>query len=173
MNGRAENRAFCIELLGPQHERAAFFCGVDSLDLYLKELAGQDLKKHAAVSFVLTPDGREIAGYYTLSQYAVQLANVPEHLAKKLPKYPMVPTTLIGRLAFSTAFRGQRHGETLLMDALNRILNHSKELASAGAIVDAIDDAAVAFYKKYGFLELPKVPRRLFLPIGTIETLFG
>ena len=173
MNGRAENCAFRIEPLGPQHERAAFSCGVDSLDLYVQKLAGQDLKKHAAVSFVLTPNGREIAGYYTLSQYAVQLANVPEHLAKKLPKYPMVPATLIGRLAVSTAFRGQRHGETLLMDALNRILSHSKELASAGAIVDAIDDAAVAFYKKYGFLELPNVPRRLFLPMGTIETLFG
>jgi len=173
LNGRPENRAFWIEPLGPQHDRAAFSCGVDSLDFYLQKQAGQDLKKHAAVSFVLTPDGREIAGYYTLSQYAVQLANVPEHLAKKLPKYPMVPTPLIGRLAVSTAFRGQRHGETLLMDALNRILHHSKGLASAGVIVDAIDDAAVAFYKKYGFLEIPNVPRRLFLPIGTIDTLFG
>jgi ribosomal protein S18 acetylase RimI-like enzyme len=173
LSGQAENRAFRIEPLGPLHNRSAFSCGVDSLDLYLKNQAGQDLKKHAAVSFVLTSDGKEIAGYYTLSQYAVQLANVPEHLARKLPKYPMVPTTLIGRLAVSTAFRGQGHGETLLMDALNRIFQHSKELASAGAIVDAIDNAAVAFYKKYGFLDLPNVPRRLFLPMGTLESLFG
>ncbi|MGB7282934.1 MAG: GNAT family N-acetyltransferase [Candidatus Acidiferrum sp.] len=172
MAGRAENRAFWIEPLRPHHDRASFSCGVDSLDLYLRNQAGQDFKNHAAVSFVFTPDGREIAGYYTLSQYAVQLANVPPHIAKKLPKYPMVPTTLIGRLAVSAAFRGQGHGETLLMDALYRILQHSKELAFAGAIVDAIDDAAIAFYKKYGFLELPNVPRRLFLPMGTIEALF-
>ncbi|MGB2640486.1 MAG: GNAT family N-acetyltransferase [Candidatus Acidiferrum sp.] len=172
MNGRSENRAFRIEPLSPQHDRTAFSCGVGSLDLYLRNQAGQDFKKHAAISFVLTPDGREIAGYYTLSQYAVQLANVPEHIARKLPKYPMVPTTLIGRLAVSTAFRGHRHGETLLMDALYRILRHSKELASAGAVVDAIDDAAISFYRKYGFLDLPNAPRRLFLPMGTIEALF-
>jgi len=163
---------FTIEPLGSKHDRAAFSCGVDSLDLYLQKQAGQDLKKHAAVSFVLTSDGKTIAGYYTLSQYAVQLENVPEHVAKKLPKYPLVPTTLIGRLAVSSAFRGQDQGETLLMDALYRIHKHSREVASAGVIVDAIDAAAVGFYKKYGFLELPKVPKRLFLPMGTIAQLF-
>ena len=84
----------------------------------------------------------------------------------------MVPTTLIGRLAVSTAFRGQGHGETLLMDALHRILQHSGEVASAGVIVDAKNAAAVSFYKKYGFLELPDVERRLFLPMGTVEELF-
>jgi ribosomal protein S18 acetylase RimI-like enzyme len=168
----AKKSHFVIESLDLKHDRAAFSCGVDSLDIYLQKQAGQDLKKHAAVSFVLTPDGKTIAGYYTLSQYAVQLENVPEHIAKKLPKYPMVPTTLIGRLAVSSAFRGQGHGETLLMDALYRICQHGRELASAGAVVDAIDGAAVAFYQRYGFLELPKVPRRLFLPMGTIKALF-
>ena len=63
----------------------------------------------------------------------------------------MVPATLIGRLAVSTSFRGQRHGETLLMDALHRILQHSREVASACAIVDAIDDAAILFIENMGF----------------------
>jgi ribosomal protein S18 acetylase RimI-like enzyme len=58
------------------------------------------------------------------------------------------------------------------MDALYRTLLHSGELASAGVVVDAKDAAAFAFYKKYGFLELPKVGRRLFLPMGTVEQLF-
>jgi ribosomal protein S18 acetylase RimI-like enzyme len=168
----AKESRFVIESLDSKHDRAAFSCGVDSLDIYLQKQAGQDLKKHAAVSFVLTPDGKTIAGYHTLSQYAVQLENVPEHLAKKLPKYPMVPTTLIGRLAVSSASCGQGRGETLLMDALYRIFKHGRELASAGAVVDAIDGAAVAFYQRYGFLELPKVPSRLFLPMGTIKALF-
>ena len=172
MTGAAENPKFSIEPLAAKHDRVAFSCGVDSLDIYLQKQAGQDFKKHAAVSFVLTPDGTEIAGYYTLSQYSVQLENIPEEIAKRLPKYPMIPTTLIGRLAISTVFRGRGLGEMLLMDALYRILRHSEEVASAGTIVDAIDDAAIAFYKKYGFLELPNVPGRLFLPMGTIETLF-
>lgn len=172
MSGPAPSHLFRIEPLGSQHNRGGFSCGVSSLDLYLQKQAGQDLKKHAAVSFVLTPDGTTIAGYYTLSQYAVQLIDVPLEIAKKLPKYPLVPATLIGRLAVSIVLRGQGYGEILLMDALYRILQHSKEVASAAAIVDAIDSAALAFYKKYGFLELPHISNRLFLPITTIEALF-
>jgi predicted GNAT family N-acyltransferase len=172
LTGEVEKPTFRIELLGLKHDRAAFSCGVDFLDVYLRKRAGQDFKKHAAVPFVLTPDGSTIAGYYTLSQYAVQLDKVPLEVAKKLPKYPLVPTTLIGRLAVSTAFRGQGHGETLLMDALHRILQHCGEVASAGVIVDAKDADAVSFYKKYGFLGLPNVEKRLFLPMGTVEELF-
>ena len=100
------------------------------------------------------------------------LKRFPPEIAKKLPKYPLVPTTLIGRLAVSAEFRGVGHGERLLMDALCRILLHSTEVASAGTIVDALDAAAGAFYRRYGFLELVNTPRRLFLPIGTIEMLF-
>lgn len=130
------------------------------------------VKKRAAVPFVVTPDGKAIAGYYTLSQYAVQLDAVPAEVAKRLPKYPVVPATLLGRLAVSTEFRGRGLGAMLLMDALYRTLTHSRELASAGVVVDAKDAATLAFYKKYGFLELPKVERRLFLPMGTVEQLF-
>ena len=161
-----------IEPLGPKHDRASFSCGVQMLDDYLHKQAIQDLRKHVAVPFVLTSDGVTIAGYYTLSQYAVHLDVIPPEVAKKLPKYPMVPTTLLGRLAVSIAFRGQGHGATLLMDALHRSLSYSREIASAGVIVDAKDPAAAAFYGKYGFLELPKIERRFFLPMGTVEELF-
>jgi len=172
LSRETERPRFAIGPLGPQHDRAAFSCGVEILDAYLHKQAGQDLKKRAAVPFVITPDGTTIAGYYTLSQYSVQLDEIPAEVAKKLPKYPMVPATLLGRLAVSSAFRGQGHGATLLMDALYRSLHHSREVASAGVIVDAKDAAAFAFYKKYGFLELPRIERRLFLPMGTVEELF-
>jgi ribosomal protein S18 acetylase RimI-like enzyme len=170
--GETEKPRFIVEPLGSRHDRAAFSCGVEALDAYLHKQAGQDLKKRAAVPFVITPDGKTVAGYYTLSQYAVQLDAIPHEVAKKLPKYPVVPATLLGRLAVSSAFRGQGLGSMLLMDALHRTLLHSREMASAGVVVDAKDAGALAFYKKYGFLELPKVERRLFLPMGTVEQLF-
>ena len=125
-----------------------------------------------AVAFVASADGKTVAGYYTLSPYAMQLDSVPEEIVKKLPKYPMVPTTLVGRLAVSTEFRGQRLGELLLMDALHRSLALSEQVASAGVIADAQDESAVSFYRKYGFLDLPKVERRLFSPMGTVAQLF-
>jgi predicted GNAT family N-acyltransferase len=169
---KPDKATFVIEPLSPKHDRAAFSCGVELLDAYLHKQAGQDLKKHAAVPFVITPDGKTIAGYYTLSQYAVELDAIPADLAKRFPKYPMVPTTLLGRLAVSIQFRGQGHGATLVMDALHRSLRSSQEVASAGVIVDAKDAIGRVFYQKFGFLELPKVERRLFLPMGTVEQLF-
>ena len=131
------------------------------------------MRRRVAVAFVATPDGKTIAGYYTLSQYSVELGVLPEEIAGKLPRYPLVPATLIGRLAVSAAFRGRGIGEMLLMDALSRCLYGSREVASAAVIVDAKDDGAVAFYRKYGFLELPKIAMRLFLPMATVEALFG
>ncbi len=171
--GEREEPNFVIEPLGAKHDRAAFSCGNDELDSYLRKQAGQDLKKRAAVPFVITPDRKTIAGFYTLSQYAVDLGEVPAEVAKRLPKYPTVSATLLGRLAVSTEFRGRGFGEKLLMDALRRSLESSKQVASAGVVVDAKDASAEEFYKKYGFIELPRVARRLFLAMGTVEALFG
>ena len=92
MADEPQQRKFVIEPLGTKHDRAAFSCGVPAMDAYLRKQARQDLKKRVAAPFVITPDGETIAGYYTLSQYAVQLEAVPDDFAKRLPKYPMVVT---------------------------------------------------------------------------------
>src|SRR5947207_1264962 len=161
-----------FEPLGPAHDRGAFSCGAEALDNYLHKQAGQDARKRVAAPFVLTPDGKRIAGYYTLSQYSIDLGVIPKEISRQFPKYPVVPATLIGRLAVSKEFRGQGLGQLLLMDALKRSLDSGKAVASAAVIVDAKDDDAATFYRKYGFLELPKVPKRLFLPMATVEKLF-
>ena len=163
---------FVVEPLGVKHDRAAFSCGNKELDGYLKRQAGQDLKKRAAVPFVITPDHQTIAGFYTLSQYAVDLGSLPEDIARKLPRYPLVPATMLGRLAISEKFRGQGLGEILLMDALHRALQSSRQIASAAVIVDAKDKLALSFYQKYGFIVLPNIERRLFLPMELIARLF-
>ena len=69
-------------------------------------------------------------------------------------------------------FRGQGLGARLLMDALYRSLRSSNQVASAAVVVDAKDASAETFYKKYGFIALPNVARRLFLPMGTVEELY-
>lgn len=163
---------FRVEPLAKAHDRAAFSCGSEPLDNYLLKQAGQDVAKRVAVCFVLTPDGKTVAGYYTLSQYSVDLVKLSEEIVKKLPKYPEVPTTLLGRLAVSQTFRGQKLGEFLLMDALYRCVQQSKQIASAAVIVDAKDEAAKRFYEHFEFVPLPDTPHRLFLPMRTIENLF-
>ena len=168
-----QSPTFKTESLGRHHDRAAFSCTTPALNSYLQKQAAQDLKKRVAAPFVITPDGKTIAGYYTLSQYAVKLDQFPDELAKKLPKYGEVPATLIGRLAVDRRFIGQGLGERLLMDALHRSLELSKGAGSAAVVVDAKDDDAAGFYRKYGFIELPRVEKRLFLAMQTVARMFN
>src|SRR5437764_12459784 len=86
---------FRIEPLHDRHDRAAFSCGVEPLDHYLRTQAGQNLKKRVAAVFVVTPDGKTIAGFYTLSAHMLNLNDLPAGIANKLPKYPHLPTTLL------------------------------------------------------------------------------
>jgi ribosomal protein S18 acetylase RimI-like enzyme len=163
---------FKIEPLSKKHDRAAFSCGKDSLDQYLKNQAGQAVGKNLAAAFVLTPDGRKVAGYYTLSSYAVQLDEIPEEIARKLTRVQEVPATLLGRLARSVEFRGQGIGEILLVDALRKAFQNSKHVASWAVIVDAKDEEAAGFYKRYGFISFLGRPNRLFLPMTSIQKMF-
>lgn len=162
---------FQIEPLGPQHHRRGFICSIKPLEYYFHTQAGQDARKRVAAVFVLTPDGRTVVGFYTLSQFSVHLSDMPPDAVRRLSKYPEVPATLLGRLAVADAYRGQRLGEKLLIDALQRCLAHSKEIASFAVVVDAKNDDARRFYLRYGFLELPGIQNRFFLPTETIEQL--
>lgn len=167
-------KKFTFEPLGANHDRAAFSCEHERLNLYLKQQATQDIRRRVAAVYVLTPDGKNVAGYYTLSQYTIDAGELPQELAKKLrlPKYDKLPATLLGRLARSKEFRGARLGELLLMDALARALEHSSRIASLAVVVDAKDENARNFYRRYGFIDLPDHPNRLFIPMQTVEEVF-
>ncbi len=159
-----------VEALGPQHDRAGFHCGTKALDRYFATQAGQDARKNLAAPFVLILPAGRIAGYYTLSATAVKLAELPVSVARRLPRYPLMPATLIGRLAVDLRWRGMGYGRFLLADALHRA--SSSEIASFAVVVDAKDEAARRFYLRESFLEFPDQPRRLFLPMRDISKLF-
>lgn len=163
-----------VEPLERHHDRTSFSCGNPALDQYLKERARQDARRYVAAPFVLIPAPGEktILGYYTLSSFAIDLAELPEDTARKLPSYPNVPVTLLGRLAVDQRHAGQGYGEFLLMDALHRSLTQSSQIAAVAVVVDAIDDNAVRFYRHFNFTPFTDRPNRLFLPMRTIAVLF-
>jgi ribosomal protein S18 acetylase RimI-like enzyme len=161
-----------FEALGAQHDRTQFTCGVEALDRYFRAQAGQDMRRRVATSFVLVREDapRRPLGFYTLAATSVALAALPEATAKKLPRYPVVPATLMGRLAVDREHRGSGFGEMLLIDALRRAL--ASEIASFAFIVDPKDDAAARFYARYRFRALATEGSRMFLPIAEVASLF-
>lgn len=174
MLGEKDPAPWFVEPLGKQHNRSGFSCGNEVLDRYLKEQAGQDARRRVAAPFILTQksDRKTIVGYYTLSAFGVDLQDLPEDVIKKLPAYPVVPVTLLGRLVVDPRYRGRGVGEFLLADALQRAFTQSSQIAAAAVVVDAIDEQAARFYRHFGFIPFPDKPSRLFLPMKTISDLF-
>lgn len=163
---------FIIEPLEKQHRRADFSCGNDRIDSYFREVVSQDVKRKYATCFV----AREIAtnrvtGFYTLSSSNVPLNQVPEPLAKKLPRHPSVPAVLIGWLGRHTDYAGQGLGEALLFDALKTIA--TSPIGAHAIFADAIDDKAASFYAAFGFTPLIERPRTLYLPVTTALSLLS
>src|ERR1044071_7330608 len=153
--------SWVVEPLSRTHDRAAFSCGNEILDRYLKEIASQDARRHVAAPFVLVDRNspKTILGYYTLSAFSVDLGDLPPDVARKLPSYPVVPATLLGRLAVDRRHHGHGIGEFLLMDALRRVHEQSSQIATLAVIVDAIDQKALQFYKHFDFIPFPERPR--------------
>ncbi len=161
-----------IEPLGSHHDRAAFSCGNEDLDRYFHRLASQDLRRGVAVPFVLIePTASNIAGFYTLSALSVRIGAFPESITRKLPKYPVMPATLLGRLAVDRQYRGRGYGGLLIMDALRKSLRQSLTIGSIAVVVDAKDEPARSFYQRHDFVAFSNQPRRLFLPMAKIEKL--
>ena len=164
-----------IELLDKKkHTRSTFVCGNDSLDNYIKKQASQELKKKVSTVFVLIDSpNSDVIAYYTLSAYTVDVSRLNESFAKTVPRYPLLPATLLGRLAVTKAYQGKGIGELILVDALQRVLEATTQIASLAVVVEAIDENAVSFYQRYGFLEFKQHPLKLYLPTKSIVANFS
>lgn len=160
-----------FEPLAKHHDRAGFRSAGPALNTYLQQLARKDTERRVAATFVMVEAATPatIVGYYTLSAFTIELAELPEDMQQKLPRYPRLPATLLGRLARDERFPGT--GSLLAMDALARAHRQSGQVASLAVVADAKDELALTFYRKFGFRPLGSQPRRVFLAMGTVEQL--
>lgn len=156
---------FRIEVLGTDHDRSVFSCGVKVLDRYFRDQATQDMRRRASTCYVAIENGSEkIAGYYgyyTLAAAGVPLTDLPPHMIKKLPRYPSVPVARLGRLAVNQSFHGHKLGAALLANAVMRAAR--SEIAVFAIAVDAKDATAESFYLHHGFVSLSS--KQLVLPL--------
>lgn len=171
MKAPARDGRYAVQALNRGHDRAAFTCGVEALDRYLRQQALQDARRGFAAVFVaLARAQSEILGYYAVSMGGVALDLVPEEIRRRMPRYPSVPAIRLGRLAVATAAQGRGLGTFLLMDAMQRGLR--SEVAWAAFLVDAKDERAGEFYRRFGFQPFVEDARHLYLMRPTIEGIF-
>jgi GNAT superfamily N-acetyltransferase len=161
---------YSIVKLCKSHNKTAFNSGVAPLDQYLAKQAGQDMKRQAAVTYVLSElSSNNIIGYHTLSATSIELTNFSEPEVKKLPRYPLLPATLVGRLAVDEKYHGKGIGQLLLINALKISLENSHHIAALAVIVDAKNAKASQFYQHFGFIPFSTTHNKLYLPMETIR----
>ena len=144
-----------------------FACGSDPLDKYLREQASQDIRRRVSACYAAIDIQTDaVAAYYTLAAGSVPLTELSEAIAKKLPRYPLVPVARIGRLAVSVAYQKRQLGAALLWDAGLRAMQSG--MGVFALVVDAKDETAAAFYKRHGFVGFSSNPLSFVLPIATL-----
>jgi predicted GNAT family N-acyltransferase len=98
---------------------------------------------------------------------------IPEAYRNQVPTSYNASVILLGRLVRDLSGKGNGLGEFLLLEALERSYNLSiNSLAAMAVVVDPINEKAVKFYEKYGFIKLPD-SGRMFLSMKVIQKLFN
>ncbi|HEY0207945.1 GNAT family N-acetyltransferase [Acerihabitans sp.] len=156
-------RGLSFTLLSARHNKAQFDCGVPCLNHYLAEYAGQDIRERFTQCYAAADNDNNVLGFYTLSSYAVNINALTASASQKLPRYPTVPTALLGRLAVDLRYQGKGLGGSLIVDA---IYNTQRSAIGVWAINARVKNAsAKSFYIKYGFYSFEKNQQSLYLPL--------
>src|SRR5438552_18851975 len=109
-----------IVRLERSHDRSQFDCGIEPLNVYLKQYALQNQKKGIVRNYV-TCRGTRVVGYYSLAYGSVAQVDAPPALSKGIGRYP-IPVMILARLAVDLQERGKGLGDALLKDAILRTL---------------------------------------------------
>lgn len=151
-------------VIGPldEHDRKSFVSGSEPLDRYFRERVTQDVRRRLTSCFVAVADDG-VAGFYTLAATSIAFAELAPERAKRLPRYPVVPAVLLGRLAIARHHQGKRLGSALVADAILR--STRSDVVAYAMLVDAKDETVAKFYEHLGFERLPSNRLRLIRPL--------
>lgn len=169
--------ALAIEPLDLEHhDRAAFSCGVEQVDNFLKKTAGKLTSADNTRVYVLADPAGAIIGFYAINAHAIDYQNLPKRFARTRPAHGAIPAAFLSMIGVDHRHGGKGYGGDLLADALVRVAGAADQLGIAVVILDVLDDGdaeavkrRLALYARYGFQSLPSQPLRLFLPVATIR----
>lgn len=152
-----------------RHEVADFACGKERLDRWLHRYAGQWEKRDATRTFVAVDGHGAVRGYYTLVAGQLEHAEATDAVRKGLSRHFPIPVAILARLAVDKRSQRNGLGASLLNDALERICRAAQEIAVRAVVVHADDDAAAAFYERFGFRGLSTAPRTLMVTLAELR----
>lgn len=150
--------------LNSAHDRKGFDCGSDDLNKWFAQVARQHKDRGVSSTFVAVAkkSSIEVLGFYAITIAELVNVDLPAQYRKRLPE--KVPIFRLGRLATAKHYQGQKIGELLLFDAIDRVTRISHEIGGVGLVVNA-KPSAIGFYQRYGFEQMADHPLNLFMTI--------
>ncbi len=163
-----------VESLDRRHRVDRFRCGREQLDRWLGAYARQGQRRDTARTFVVChPGGTDVLGYYTLLAAQVEHGEATAAVRHGASAHFPIPVCLLARLAVDRFEQGEGLGRSLLLDALRRIDQASREVGMRAVLVQAVDDDGAAFYRRFGFQPASKEPRTLMVPLEAVRRVLG
>lgn len=150
----------------PMHQTERFACGIERLDIWLKQCALKNQISGASRTFVMCESSRVLA-YYALASSAVVVKATSGRFRRNMPD--PIPVVVLGRLAVDRELHGHGIGRALVRDAATRVLQAAEIIGIRGIVVHALSDAAKAFYEHIGFDPSPLDPMTLMITLPDIE----
>lgn len=161
------------EAIGREHDRDAFDCGDETLNIFLRRYARQSHEAGGAKTFLAIDQAQgAILGFYSLAPASMSYARVPRSAKRGLAQHD-VPGFRLARLAVASAVQGGGLGGQLLLAAGRRCLRAAADVGGVLLVIDAKSDRAAAWYAGFGATPLLDAPRTLILPLATVATALG
>lgn len=156
--------------LTADHDLGGFRSGREELDRWLVEQALRAQAAGAARTVVWTAEtDTRVLAFYSLAPTQLAREQLPSRSFAS--GYSVIPGYLIARLALDSSLQGQGLGSELLVDALELIVIAAAAAGGRVIAVDAVDEAAHAFYRHHNFQSI-KGSRRLVMKVATARALF-
>jgi ribosomal protein S18 acetylase RimI-like enzyme len=154
-----------------KHDRAAFSCGVERVDNFLKKTATrQQDHGHTRVSVACLDASDTVIGYYALNAHAIDASTLLEADRKKLPSYPTISAIYLSIVGVQKEHQGSGLGSYLMADAFKRAAEAAEIVGAYFFVLDALNERAAKLYRKLGFIDLPGHEPRMIITMSQVRS---
>lgn len=159
-----------VEPLDEDHDPVGFRCGSTELDDWLRDHA-RTATGQGTRTYVVLDESEHVVGYFAIAPHTIDRDALSKKTGRGAPRH--IPAILLAKLALAEDLQGRRLGSELLVIALDTIIDAARRAGGKLVVVDAIDDAAAAFYAHHEFEPIPENSHRLVRKLSTIARALG
>lgn len=165
-------RSLAIESFdAARHDRAAFTCGVDRIDNFLKITASKYLAGDIGRIYVaVQKDVGRLIGFYAVGPHSIDASELEADMKKRLPNYDRISAYYLSMIGTHSDVQGKGVGGLLLADALKRCMQATESMGGRFVVLDAINEEAARLYARFDFIPLPSVPGRMVVSIAKLRS---